>query len=589
MNNEIKDLIKQKLDIVDIIGEYVTLIPAGSNYKALSPFRSEKSPSFIVSPELQIYKDFGGDKAGDIFQFIMDIEGVEFREALQILSEKSGISLQSSSGDKGVYRDTNKKTLFNILSDSATIYHSILLHPTHGDKGRQYLYERGLTDELIALFSIGLAPQNYQTLTKRLITKYSATDIESTGMGIQGQQNHLYDRFRGRIMIPIQDTLGRVVGFTGRILPEYDDGQMGKYVNSPQTITYDKSKVLFGLSQAKIDIKTQKRVILVEGQMDVIMSHKAGIKEVVAVSGTALSEYHITALMRYTDQFLLAFDNDSTGLAACLRSASLITQKGGVVKVIYIEGGKDTADLVRENPQLWEKAIEKAEDFIEYYLNHIVANIKSEDIPAKNKALQQLIQWIQVINDPIAKNYYTKKLADLLNMSEKDIYLQMKTDIKSYNTDIAEKPIDSASVRLQKHIIAYLLYKPENRDILILEESLFTQSLLRELFIKIRDHCIAQSPKKLSLAECKPFVSDVEYSILEELLLPIFYQIEQMQSSEEQIQQSIQETIHLLKTQYQSSVRKALLKKLKEAKKAGDNDKVQDILEKYKTFTKNSR
>ena len=165
----------------------------------------------------------------------------------------------------------------------------------------------------------------------------------------------------------------------------------------------------------------------------------------------------------------------------------------------------------------------------------------------------------------------------------------MKTDIKSYNTDTVEKPIDSASVRLQKHIIAYLLYKPENRDILILEQSLFTQSILRELFIKIRDYCTAKSPKTLSLAECKAFVSDSEYSILEELLLPIFYQIEQMQSSEEQIQQSIQETIHLLKTQYQSSVRKALLKKLKEAKKAGDNDKVQEILEKYKIFTKNTR
>jgi DNA primase len=589
MNNEVKDLIKQKLDIVDIIGEYVTLIPAGSNYKALSPFRTEKSPSFIVSPELQIYKDFGGDKAGDIFQFIMDIEGVEFREALQILSEKSGISLQLASGEKSPYKENNKKILLNILQDSAKIYNSILVHPIHGEKGRQYLYERGLTDYLIELFSIGLAPQNYQTLTKRLITKYSPLDIEASGMGIQGQQNHLYDRFRGRIMIPIQDTLGRVVGFTGRILPEYDDGQMGKYVNSPQTITYDKSKVLFGLSQAKIAIKTQKRVILVEGQMDVIMSHKADVKEVVAVSGTALSEYHITALMRYTDQFLLAFDNDSAGIAACMRSASLIAQKGGVVKVIYIEGGKDAADLVRENSQNWTNAIEKAEDFIEYYLKHIVANIKSEDIPAKNKALQQLIQWIQVINDPIAKNYYTKKLADLLNMSEKDIYIQMKTDIKSYDNDITKRVSDSASVRLQKHIIAYLLYKPENRDILILEESLFTQSILRELFIKIRDHCTAKSPTKLSLAECKSFVSDLEYTILEELLLPIFYQIEQMQSSEDQIQQTIQETIHLLKNQYNSSVRKALLKKLKEAKKEGDNDKVQDILEKYKIFTRNTR
>lgn len=587
MNNEVKDLIKQKLDIVDIISEYITLIPAGANYKALSPFRNEKSPSFIVSPELQIYKDFGGDKAGDIFQFIMDIEGVDFREALQILSEKSGIPLTGESS-KQSYHENNKKVLMSILEDSARIYHTILSHKTYGDKARMYLYERGLTDELIALFKIGFAPQGYQTLTKKLVTKYRPEDIEATGMSIRGKENHIYDRFRGRIMIPIQNILGKVVGFTGRILPEYDDGQMGKYVNSPQTITYDKSKVLFGLSQAKSAIKKHKRVILVEGQMDVIMSHKAGVQEVVAVSGTALTDYHITLLLRYTTHFLLAFDNDSAGIAACLRAASLITQKGGVVQIIHISQGKDAADLVRENPELWKQSIDKAEHFIEYYLHHIIATISPEDIPAKNKALKQLLQWIQVINDPIAKNHYIKKLADLLHMPEKDIYNQMELAENLVDISAHIKSSDSPGVKLQKHIIAYLLYKPENHDILILDQSLFTQPILRELFIKIRDYCVEHSSKKLSLSECKHFVSDDKYAILEDLLLPIFYQIEEMHPSEEQTNQTIQENIQLLTTHYQSSVRKALLKKLKEAKQAGDKDTVQDILRKYKSFTNNN-
>jgi DNA primase len=584
MSNEAKDLIKQKLDIVDIIGEYITLIPAGSNYKALSPFRTEKTPSFIVSPELQIYKDFGGDKSGDIFQFIMDIEGVTFPESLNILSQKAGISLKNYSKNDHSNTD-NKKTLLQILSDSAKIYHSILKHISYGQKGIEYLSSRGITNELIDLFEIGLAPQSYHTLSKKLSQKYSHSDIEAAGMAISSDKNNIYDRFRGRIMIPIRDTLGRVVGFTGRVLPEYDDGKMGKYVNSPQTLVFDKSRILFGLSQAKIDIKSNNRVIIVEGQMDVIMSHKAGVKEVVAVSGTALSEHHITTLLRYTNQFVLAFDNDKAGINACLRSAAMITKKGGIVKVIHIEQGKDAADLVRENASLWIESVEKSLDFIEYYINHIVSKIEAEDTPAKNQALQSLIAWIQEITDPITKNYYIKRLADLLNMAEKDIYNQLKLSIVQLTPDSKQAILETPLVKLQKQIIAYLLYKPTNHDILILEQSLFTQPKLRELFIKLRDYCKQNSPQQLNLVDCKEFLSNSEYSTLEELLLPIFYKIEQLQSSESQIQQTIQENINLLKNQYKSLARKTLLKKLKEAKKNGDNDKVQEILKKYKSFT----
>lgn len=588
MNYEVKDLIKQKLDIVDVISEYVTLIPAGSNYKALSPFRNEKTPSFIVSPELQIYKDFGGDKSGDIFQFIMDIEGVDFRESLQILSEKSGIPINSQYSYTSI-RGDNKKQSLNILNDSKLIYISILNHLKYGQNARQYLYDRGISPKLIELFQIGLAPQNYQILTKKLLKKYSVDEIEASGMGIRAKQNHIYDRFRGRVMIPIQDTLGRVVGFTGRVLPDYDDGKMGKYVNSPQTNTFDKSKVLFGLFQAKSAIKKNNRVILVEGQMDVIMSHEAGIAETVAVSGTALTEYHIKILLRYTNYFFLAFDADSAGVSACLRSAGLITKMGGIVKVIYMSDGKDPADLVRQDPNLWIKAIGSAEDFIDYYINHIVNNIDSSDIPSKNQALKKLIDWIQVITDPIGKNYYVKKLADALNMAEKDIYAQIKTVT---NMGLVEQPIsvvDSVSSKLQKHLIAYLLYKPQNHDILILDQSLFTQSKLKSLFIKLRDYCSQHTPTSLSLSECRQFLSNDEYNLLESILLPIFYQIEETKSSPEQLDQTIQENIRLLKLQYKSSVRKALLRQLKEAKKSGDSEKVKEILKKYQKFTQNIR
>ncbi|MEY3471240.1 MAG: hypothetical protein RLZZ223_590, partial [Candidatus Parcubacteria bacterium] len=464
-------------------------------------------------------------------------------------------------------------------------YKAILNHIKYGKAAKDYLYNRGLNDTLIDLFHIGLAPYNYQTISKKLINKYSVYEIETSGMVIKSPQNQIYDRFRGRIMIPIQDTLGRVIGFTGRILPEYDDGKMGKYVNSPQTQTFDKSKALFGLYQAKSAIKKNNRVVLVEGQMDVIMSHKSNIAEVVAVSGTALTEYHVKTLLRYTNYFVLAFDADSAGISACLRAASLITKMGGVVKVVYIEAGKDPADLVLDNPLFWQQAIDRAEDFIDYYINHIVGNIDAADLPAKNNALQQLLEWIQVITDPMTKNYYVKKLSDVLNIPEKEIYSQIKSVINKNTNDSPLSSLDSVSVKLQKHIIAYLLYKPQNHDILILEQSLFTQSKLKALFIKLRDYCKQNLPQKLTLSECKKFLSFDEYSLLESILLPIFYQIEDMQSSSDQVDATIKENIHLLRLQYKSSVRKALLKQLKEAKKDGDVAKVKQILKKYQSFT----
>jgi DNA primase len=584
MNKEAKDLIKQKLDIVDIISEYITLTPTGSNYKALSPFRTEKTPSFIVNPELQIYKDFGGDKSGDIFQFIMDMEGVSFLEALNILAQKAGISIQNNN-NSNTFASDNKKSLFNILRYSSKIYHTILKHNTYGQKGREYLYSRGINDELIDLFEIGFAPQSYQTLSKKLIQKYSKYEIEATGMAINSDKNSIYDRFRGRVMIPIQDILGRVVGFTGRVLPEYDDGKMGKYINSPQTLVFDKSKVLFGLSQAKMSIKSNNRVIIAEGQMDVIMSHKAGIKEIVAVSGTALTDNHITSLMRYTNQFLLAFDNDAAGISATIKSANLIAKKGGIVKVIPISGGKDIADLVKDNPDIWKKSINEAVNFIEYYITDIVSNIKDEDIPAKNKSLEILLEWIQDIDDTMTKNYYIKKISENLSIPEKYIYSQLKPNfIKTELTD-KKQVQDTVSIKLQKQIIAYLLYKPENRDILILEQSLFTQSKLRDIFVKLREYYNNNSATSLNVAECKKVLSDKEYKVLEELLLPVFYKIEQLNPNQDQINQTIKENIILLKNQYKSLVRKTLLIKLKEAKKVGDTDKIKEILKKYKSFT----
>src|SRR3989339_70222 len=334
-------LIKEKLDIVQTIQEYVPLKKAGIYYKAPCPFHREKTPSFMVNAEKQIWKCFGCSKGGDIFSFIQEMEGLDFPEALKLLADRAGVKIDSyrSEIDK-----SQKNRILDINQKAASFFHHILTEMEGANGAREYLDKRGLTKETIEKWQIGFVPDQWDLLTKYFLKKgIGIDDLVVAGLVIKkdvaraGQG--FYDRFRGRIMFPIWDVHGNVVGFTGRVLVETENSG-GKYMNTPQTLVYDKSRVIYGLDKAKTEIKAQDQVVLVEGQMDVVACHQAGMKNVVASSGTALTLEQIKLLKRYSSNIAMAFDGDSAGVAAAKRGVNIALGEGLNVKTIRIPEGK---------------------------------------------------------------------------------------------------------------------------------------------------------------------------------------------------------------------------------------------------------
>ncbi len=581
MQDNIVQEIKSKLDIVDIIGEYITLTKAGSNYRALSPFRSERTPSFMVNPELQIFKDFGGDKVGDMFTFIMEIEGVNFREALQILADKAGVRLENNSYNKKNTTEDNKQDLFKIINFASKFYQKILSHEKYGEIARQYIQSRGISPEMVKKFEIGFALNNFESITKALLSKkVNQNSLLESGISLKSQNGKVYDRFRGRIMIPIKDSLGRPVGFTGRVLPEFDDKKMGKYINSPQSKLFDKGSLLFGLSESKLAIKEKDRVVLVEGQMDVIMSHQAGVIETIGVSGTALTEKHIKIINRYTKNYLLAFDNDEAGLNACIRSTKLILKHGGIVKVIPINTGKDTADIVLNSPSEWGYMASEAIDFMDYYIEYITQNADTKNPIISEKILLQGVDFIQDILNKSQQDIYVRKFADKLNLSEKTIYSLLKNTNTKF---VVSKPKESPMLKLQRLIIGYTLFNSKNNDILELESFVFNNDLLRTIFTKIIK--ILSEDKSITFDKISNQLIEEEKKELENIYFEVQKEIQENNFTQDDISQTLLESINLLKSHFKRSVINSLRKQLKESKLNNDNEKVKEILNKIQIIS----
>jgi DNA primase len=364
MNTDAKETIRAKLPIESVVGSYVKLEKSGNNFRACCPFHHEKSPSFYVTPSLGIYKCFGCHKGGDIFRFVEEIENIPFLEALRMLAEKAGVSLDDYKNEK-----PSKMAVLREIMDNAAKFYEVGLR-TNPDVVK-YLESRGMTKETMVAWRIGYGPKDWSKLYEYLKgKKYTDEDILATGMCLKGKQAGLYDRFRERIMFPINDSQGRVIAFTGRIMPGTEEASRptGKYINSPETDLYHKSSVLFGFDKAKTAIHAKGFAIVVEGQMDCVMSHQAGITNVVALSGTASTDLHMEQLERFTNNIALCLDADKAGLAAAQKTAMIAYKHGMKVLVIDVKGGKDPADMVAENPEGWIHTVEHKKDFITFRL-----------------------------------------------------------------------------------------------------------------------------------------------------------------------------------------------------------------------------
>lgn len=438
------DDIKSKINIVDLVGEYVPLKKAGANFRGLCPFHQEKTPSFMVSQVKQIWHCFGCGLGGDIFEFVKQIEAVEFPEALQILATRAGVVLKRPTVEYQQEVD-QKKVLYQINELAAKYYAKVLAESSVATAARAYLQKRGLKPETIIKWEIGFAPSDFHSFENFIVKKGfqrqeallagllsekdgSASPSQggpaSTGASQGGQ---FFDRFRERVMFPLFDVHGRVMGFTARLLegPATSGGvpTQAKYVNSPETAIYSKSHLIYGLHLAKTEIRKQDEVIVVEGNVDVITCHEAGFTNVVGSSGTALTLGQLELLKRFTNNLNFAFDVDEAGLLATRRAVELALSLGFNCRIISIPKilAKDPDELIRRDPSLWGQQVKGAKNFLDFYFDSVFASMDVESSIDKKRAVADLLPLLSLLPDPIDRSHYVNKLALKLGVEQKII------------------------------------------------------------------------------------------------------------------------------------------------------------------------
>lgn len=417
--------VKQATDIVQLISERVSLQRSGANWRGLCPFHSEKSPSFFVSEQLQRYRCFGCGKSGDAFTFLEEYEGMTFAEALQYLADRAGITLTKQTFTD---EDEQRKRLLEILNLSREYYHFLLTEHDVGKKGMAYLKDRGLSQESIKVFQLGYALSQWDGLLKYLHGKkrYSLADVQAAGLIIKGQGGRSYDRFRDRIMFPLTDHRGRVVGFSGRVLdPAVKEA---KYINTPETMLYHKSQLLFGYSQLYQEIRKENEVVVVEGEFDVISSAQAHVNNVVAVKGSALTEEHMRLLSRTVERVLLCFDTDSAGIEATRRAIAVAKPFGIELRVLDFgdHAQKDPDELARTNPQLWRQIAKSSVSVYEFLMRAALKEYDPATPEGKRKIVNQLAPVFSQISHAVEREYYVRKLAEALEVKENALQLDLQ-------------------------------------------------------------------------------------------------------------------------------------------------------------------
>jgi len=462
--------VKAKLSIEDVVSEYVELKRSGRNLKGLSPFGNEKTPSFVVSPEKQIWHDFSSGKGGDMFTFIEEVEGLDFKETLELLARKAGVDLEQFRG-KSAGNSKQKDRLYEVLDLSAKFYQAQL---KNSNVALEYLLKkRAFTKETVLKFRLGYSPNTGDALVKFLKSKKFTQDEAKAAGLITSRYNGWGDMFRGRVMVPLSDAQGRVVGFTARILE--DDPDAPKYINTPSTLLYDKGRQAYGLHLAKDAIRKQKFGVVVEGNLDVIASHQAGITNIVAAAGTALTEAHLKDLGRYASDIRFAFDSDKAGIAATERAIPLAQKSGVNVSIINIPEGKDPDELVRKDPKLWQDALEKHQYAVDWLIERYKKLLDIKTGQGKRQFTDVVLQVIKGLGDKVEQDHYLGELAKSIGVSKEAMTGKLQEEAskvrpKKLKTGRAEGGGQKAESRdivdqrkAEQHLLAILLMYPDLR------------------------------------------------------------------------------------------------------------------------------
>ncbi len=473
-------LIKERLNIVDVIGQYVKLTKAGKNYKGLSPFNKEKTPSFFVSPDKGMYYDFSSGQGGDMFSFVERMEGLDFKGALELLAERAGVELTRESPDA----KDKREQLFSILEEVTRYYQTKL---SENADARAYLKKRGVEETTMRNFRLGFAEDSWQALHDHLLSQhYTEEDMERAGLIKKGDKGSYYDRFRSRIMFPIMDNTGRVVAFSGRIFGEpARDENNAKYLNSPETQLFDKSRILYGFHRAKQFIRKYDFTILVEGQMDLVLSHQIGYGNTVAVSGTGLTEHHLVLIDKLSKKLVLAFDADRAGVASAGRGAFIALKRGIDVKVALVPEGKDPADCILEDPAEWKRAIKNSKHVVDFFMDKLITESKQSGWDARkcvNEARESVLPYIAVIQSATERAHFSQRVASALAIHEdavrEDVHA-LRTHTTQTHTQPQQTPhavqqpknTFSRKTDLEKTLLGFIfMHETSNHDVLIMDE-----------------------------------------------------------------------------------------------------------------------
>ena len=486
-----KDEVKQRLSIEDVIGEYVQLKRAGRNWKGLSPFSAEKTPSFVVSPDKQIWHDFSSGKGGDMFSFVMEVEGLDFRQALELLARRAGVDLeQFDKGPRGP-SGKSKERLYEALEWATKFYQAQF---ARNKTALEYvLKKREFTKGTALEWRLGYSPNTGSALTDFLKTKgFTADEIKAAGLNNQRGG----DMFRGRLQIPLCDPSGRVIGFTARLLA--DDPNAPKYINTPSTPLYDKIRHVFGLHLAKEAIRKSKFAVLAEGNLDVIQSHQVGVRQVVATAGTALTEPHLKALSRLTGDIRLSFDADKAGIAATERAIPVAAKVGVQLSIITIPSGKDPDELIKQDVKIWEDIVTKPQYAVDWLIDRYTSQLDLGSAVGKRELSDVVLRVVRQLPDTVEQDHYLGKLAELLSVNKQALTTKLAgvadetMPVRRRAVQPQPQPSDKASLereRAEEHLMAITLMQPRLRKTLYsLAPEMFSNPQARTVFEFLAEH-----------------------------------------------------------------------------------------------------
>ncbi len=580
--------IKQKLDIVDFLSEYIQLKKAGRNFKALCPFHSEKTPSFVVSPERQSWHCFGAcGEGGDAISFLQKWEGIEFVEALKILAQRTGVKLSS-------YAPTEtsrlKERLYEINHLSAEFFHYLLTGHKMGERAREYLKERGIKEAIVKTFLLGYAPNSWDSLLSYLLKKgYSKADIYTAGLTVHTDRGSEYDRFRGRLMFTLRDHRGNIVGFAGRKLPPQSEKE-AKYVNTPETPVYIKGNILYGLDVNREAIKKEKSAVVVEGEFDLLSAFQSGVTNVVAIKGSALTDGQVLLLKRYAESVDLSLDSDIAGNEAARRGIEVAENAGLTVKIVRLPYGKDPAECIGKDPHLFAKAIKSSIPVYDFVIENAFDKYGSQGVVGKKKIAEEVIPFLSKIENAIVLSHYIKYLSEKLGVSQESVEIAIgQFERKKKTANILPEEQKTGTVRgvlLEEYLLSLVVQSHE------VDKTL--EKLLESLSFSDFD----QPPVRKIIEEMKAFVSahkkfDVRDfgSRLSAEISPTFDKVlmvdrENILKDEEKFGKELAMVVREVKKQSLRREVNNLSTKIRQLEESGESDKIKPLNEKLRELIK---